>query len=77
MSEKHYTLPSSQIGLFFYHWREWGFRLAWSMLTKPKQWEPVPVDYHVHDETCPEADGSRAYQAGFEHAIALIKGENK
>jgi hypothetical protein len=32
---------------------------------------------HVHDETCSGADGSAAYQAGFEHAIALIKGENK
>jgi hypothetical protein len=35
------------------------------------------LETHVHDETCSEADSSRAYQAGFEHGIALIKGENK
>ena len=65
---------------FVYNWREWGLKLAWSMLTKPKMWRPVPsqvdlAEYHVHDAACPEADGSRAYQAGFEHGIALIKGE--
>ena len=27
---------------FIYNWREWGLKLAWSMLTKPKTWEPVP-----------------------------------
>ena len=37
----------------------------------------IKLQEHVHDETCPEADSSRAYQAGFEHAFALIKGENK
>ena len=35
------------------------------------------LEEHVHDSDCIEADSSRAYQAGFEHAIALIKGENK
>ena len=35
------------------------------------------LEEHVHDTACTEADGSHAYQAGFEHAIALIKGENK
>lgn len=26
---------------FIYNWREYGFKLAWSMLTNPKAWEPV------------------------------------
>lgn len=34
---------------FIYNWREWGFKLAWSMLTKPEIWEPVPAE--VEGET--------------------------
>jgi len=44
VSEKIYTVPTGKVSRFFYNWREWGFRLAWSMLTDPKSWEPVICD---------------------------------
>lgn len=37
-----YKVPTGKVSLFIYNWRDWGFKLAWSMLTEPEIWEPVP-----------------------------------
>lgn len=44
MNDNNYTVPTGKVSLFIYNWREWGLKLAWSMLTKPKTWEPVPCE---------------------------------
>ena len=44
MSDKIYKVPTGKVSRFIYNWREWGFKLAWSMLTKPEIWEPVKVE---------------------------------
>ena len=45
MSNKEYKVPTGKLSRFIYNWREWGFKLAWSMLTEPEIWEPVPSEF--------------------------------
>lgn len=65
---KYYKVPTGKLPLFIYNWREWGFKLAWSMLTNPKAWEPVLATL--------EETTMYLSQRDFEQLNDAINGEN-